>query len=158
METELSSPKGGSVNDGISRQLCSLSYLAVDDVAEVALQLGRGAKLAKLDIAKAFMEFLPIIMAAVVWGKYWKGLTIQCNCDNQSVVCIINSGTSKDPVLMQLLRCLFFVEAKFNCQVVADTPQVQKMGWQMHYHVTASQHSFLPTLRQTAIQHGYRTT
>ena len=39
---DLSSPKGRSVNDGISRQLCSLSYLAVDDVAEVALQLGRG--------------------------------------------------------------------------------------------------------------------
>ena len=67
----------------------------------------------------AVMEFLPIIMAAVVWGEYWKGLTIQCNCDNQSVVCVINSGSSKDPVLMQLLRCLFFVEAKFDCQVVA---------------------------------------
>ena len=48
---DLSSPEGGSVNDGISRKLCSLSYLAVDNVAKVALQLGRGAKLAKLDFA-----------------------------------------------------------------------------------------------------------
>ena len=27
----------------------------------------------------AVMEFLPIIMAAVVWGEYWKSLTIRCN-------------------------------------------------------------------------------
>ena len=37
---DLSLPKGGSVNNGISRQLCSLLYLAMDDVAKVALQLG----------------------------------------------------------------------------------------------------------------------
>ena len=47
-------PQGGSVNDGISWQLCSLSYLAMDDMAKVALQLGRGAKLAKLDTVKAY--------------------------------------------------------------------------------------------------------
>ena len=92
-------------------------------------------------------------MAAVGLGRILEGP------DNQSVVCVINSGSSKDPVLMQLLQCLFFVEAKFDRQIVAiDTPQVQKMGWQMHYHVTASQHFFLPTPRQTAIQYRYRTT
>lgn len=56
METYLRSilTKRGSTNDGISHQLGSLSYLAVDDVANVALQLYRGAKLAKLDISKAY--------------------------------------------------------------------------------------------------------
>ena len=39
---------------------------------------------------------------------------------------VINSGTSKDPGLMQLLRCLFFVEAKLNFQIVAKhTPGVE---------------------------------
>ena len=51
---DLSSPRGGSVNEGISSELCSLSYIAVDDVAEMVLQLGRGAKLAKFDLAKAY--------------------------------------------------------------------------------------------------------
>ena len=69
----LSSPKGGSVNDGISRQLCSLSYLAVDDVAKVALQLGRGAKLAKLDIAKAY-RMVPIHLDdRYLMGMKWQG-------------------------------------------------------------------------------------
>ena len=70
---DLSSPKGGSVNDGISRQLCSLSYLAVDDVAEVALQLGRGAKLPKLDIAKAY-RMVPIHLDdRHLLGMKWQG-------------------------------------------------------------------------------------
>jgi len=51
---DLSSPRGGSMNEGISSQLCSLSYIAVDDVAEIAMQLGQGAKLAKLDLTKAY--------------------------------------------------------------------------------------------------------
>ena len=29
---DLSSPQGSSVNDGISKELCSLSYVSVDDV------------------------------------------------------------------------------------------------------------------------------
>ena len=31
-----------------------VSYIAVDDVAEIAMQLRQGAKLAKLDLAKAY--------------------------------------------------------------------------------------------------------
>ena len=30
---DLSSPEGGSVNDGINKELCSLSYMSVDEVA-----------------------------------------------------------------------------------------------------------------------------
>ena len=30
---DLSSPEGGSVNDGITKELCSLSYMSVDEVA-----------------------------------------------------------------------------------------------------------------------------
>ena len=43
IETYLSSilTKGGSVNDEISQQLCSLAYLAVNDMAKVALHLGQ---------------------------------------------------------------------------------------------------------------------
>jgi len=35
----------------------------------------------------AVMEFLSIVMAAVIREKSWTGLTIQCNCDNEAVVC-----------------------------------------------------------------------
>ena len=40
---DLSSPTGGSVNDGIPPEWCSLSYMKVDDVARQVAQLGRGA-------------------------------------------------------------------------------------------------------------------
>ena len=47
---DLSSPKGSSVNDGISSDLCSLSYISIDDVSRVIASLGRGTLLAKIDI------------------------------------------------------------------------------------------------------------
>ena len=39
---DLSSPYGGSVNDGISPDLCSLQYTKVDDAVTIIQQLGRG--------------------------------------------------------------------------------------------------------------------
>ena len=50
----LSAPEGGSVNDGISREMCSLSYLSIDEVVSWVLQLGRGALMAKFDLRAAY--------------------------------------------------------------------------------------------------------
>ena len=52
--TDLSFPHGASVNDGITSDLVSLSYITVDDVAEIVQELGRGALLAKMDIEAAY--------------------------------------------------------------------------------------------------------
>ena len=49
-----SSPKGSSVNDGISLDLCSLSYISIDDISRVIASLGRGTLLAKIDIKSAY--------------------------------------------------------------------------------------------------------
>ena len=51
---DLSSPRGKSVNDGIARDLCSLSYVSVDDIATRVLELGRGALVAKFDLKSAY--------------------------------------------------------------------------------------------------------
>ena len=51
---DLSHPQGSSVNDGIDRRLCSLSYMRVDDVVRQVLYLGTGCLLAKIDIESAF--------------------------------------------------------------------------------------------------------
>ena len=56
---DLSSPKGSSVNDGISPDLCSLSYISVDDISKAVASLGRGALLAKIDIKSAY-RIVPI--------------------------------------------------------------------------------------------------
>lgn len=48
--TDLSYPPNHSVNNGIDEEFCSLSYISVDQVAEVASNYGQGALLAKVDI------------------------------------------------------------------------------------------------------------
>ena len=57
--TDLSFPPGRSVNDGINLELCSLTCTTVDRVAEVAVRLGRGALMAKVDIESAY-RLIPV--------------------------------------------------------------------------------------------------
>ncbi len=40
-------------------------------------------------------ELLLIVVAAVVWGKYWKGMVVRARCDNMAVVATIKSGSCK---------------------------------------------------------------
>ena len=51
---DLSHPRNHSVNDGIRRDLCSLSYTSVDNIVQKILMMGRGTLLAKIDIEHAF--------------------------------------------------------------------------------------------------------
>ena len=51
---DLLHPKGKSVNDGIRKDLCSMSYISVDDAIRQIITLGQGTLLAKIDIKSAF--------------------------------------------------------------------------------------------------------
>lgn len=62
-------------------------------------------------------ELLPIVFAAAVWGHLWQDCTTKILCDNQAVVAVINSGYSREPQVMHLLRCLFFITAKFRIRL-----------------------------------------
>ena len=64
-------------------------------------------------------ELLPILFAVAVWGPHWVGRLVVCHCDNMAVVSVVNSGYSRDPTLMHLLRCLFFMVAHFQIQIKA---------------------------------------
>ena len=46
---DMSSPEGGSVNDRIPEELCSLSYVGIKDAARATLDRGRGAMMAKVE-------------------------------------------------------------------------------------------------------------
>ena len=63
---------------------------------------------------------IPIIVAAVIWGRSWKGKLIICHCNNQLVVAVINSKYSRDDELMHLLCTLFFFEAIFEFHMQAS--------------------------------------
>ena len=50
----LSSPANASVNHGINRDMCSISYISIDQITDSILCLGRGALMAKVDIKQAY--------------------------------------------------------------------------------------------------------
>ena len=71
--TDLSYPEGNSVNDAIDLALCSLSYITVDQVAQKALSLGKGAFIAKTDIKTAY-RLVPVHPNDRRWlGMKWEG-------------------------------------------------------------------------------------
>ena len=72
--TDLSYPPGESVNDGISPDLCSLSYSSVEEVAKVMAHYDRGGLMAKIDIESAY-RLIPVHpddcpLQAVEWKGY----------------------------------------------------------------------------------------
>lgn len=71
------------------------------------------------DESIALKELLPIVLACGVWGSEWSNQTVVVHCDNMSVVALVNSGYSRVPSIMHILRCLFFIRAQFQLEVWA---------------------------------------
>ena len=70
---DLSSPDGRSVNDGIESDLCTLSYIKVDDAVRAVQEKGRGARLAKVDVRSAY-RIVPVHPEdRWLLGMMWEG-------------------------------------------------------------------------------------
>jgi len=55
-------------------------------------------------------ELLPIVLAMLIGGEEMGGAKVVCYCDNSSVVEVhFNRGYSKNPIMMHMVRCLFFI-------------------------------------------------
>ena len=75
MIVDLSFPPSHSVNDGISRGLCSLSYASLDDAIDQIIRLGRRTELVKLDLKDAY-RVVPIHPHDIhLFGMSWNGQT-----------------------------------------------------------------------------------
>ena len=77
----------------------------------------------------AAKEMVPIVFAAAIWGPSWSGQRIRCKSDNSAVVTVVNTGSTRDPLLMHMLRCLFFYAA--HCKFSVSTshlPGKQNIG------------------------------
>ncbi len=68
----LSAPEGASVNDGINKELASLSYITLDKVAVSAARLGHGTLLAKMDIKQAYRQVTVHPNDRPLLGMQWK--------------------------------------------------------------------------------------
>ena len=65
---DLSHPHGHSVNDGISKPLCSLKYVTIDDAIKGIIQHGQGILLAKLILRVPSVFFLCTLLTDTCWG------------------------------------------------------------------------------------------
>ena len=62
----------------------------------------------------AACEFVPVVVAVLVWAPLLASKRILFWCDNQAVVSIINKQTSKCPLIMPLVRLLVLRCLEFN--------------------------------------------
>ena len=72
---DLSSLQGHSINDGISKELSTLSYVSVDSVVAGILQRGKGTLMAKMDICRAYRNIPVHPSDRVLLGMQWNGDT-----------------------------------------------------------------------------------
>ena len=71
----LSYPAGTSINDGISQDLCSLTYASVDDAVQLIRNLGRDTLMVKLDLKDAY-RIVPVHPQDYhLLGIAWEGAT-----------------------------------------------------------------------------------
>ena len=77
---DLSSLEQSSVNDGISKELSSLSYLSVDDVIAEEVRRGRGTLMAKVDIKKAYRNVPVHPVDRLLLGIQWHGRVYVDGC------------------------------------------------------------------------------
>ena len=70
---DLSSPNGSSVNDGISKEVSSISYESVDSAAAKMQACGKGAIMAKLDLRHAYQVVPTHPKDRPLLGMQWQG-------------------------------------------------------------------------------------
>jgi len=67
----------------------------------------------------AMKELLPIVLAMLIWGEELAGAKVVCDCDNSSVVEVLNNSYSRDPVLMNMGHCPFFLTEHYHLSLEA---------------------------------------
>ena len=69
----------------------------------------------------AYKELFPIVVAAFLWGPRWVSRRVEFLCDNESVVAVLKSGTSRDKSLMVLLRYLTMLAIRHSFSFTASS-------------------------------------
>jgi len=64
-------------------------------------------------------ELFAVVCNCRTFRQALEGVTLLVHCDNSATINAINSGRCKDPIMMKLIRELFYLRAEFSFQVVA---------------------------------------
>ena len=65
-------------------------------------------------------ELVPVVLSCAVWAPLLAKKIVLFQCDNLSLVTAINKESAKAPIVMHLLRCLWFFCAYFNITLTAS--------------------------------------
>ena len=69
----------------------------------------------------AYKELFPIVIAASLSGSQWVSRQVEFLCDNESVVAVLKSGTSRDQSLMLLLHYLSMLAIRHSFSFTASS-------------------------------------
>ena len=83
---------------------------------------------AQLPLSIAYKELFPVVVAAAAWGSQWVSRRVEFCSDNQTVVAVLSSGTSRDPHLMVLLRYLSLLAARSSFAFTASYVEGRQNG------------------------------
>ena len=65
-------------------------------------------------------ELFAIVAAVFTWGPNWRDKQILFFTDNLSITHVWRSGTSRDPIIMKLVRALFLFSARLNLNILVQ--------------------------------------
>ena len=104
----------------------------------------------------AAKELLPIVLAAVLWGPHWAGRHILFHTDNLAVVQVVRNLNAADPLLCNLLRCLYFYSAHYHFTfTAAHIPGVKNVAADaLSRNNLPLFHSLFPQVPQHTIPHS----
>ena len=68
----------------------------------------------------AIRELVPVFLAMVAWHMEFQNSTIVFHVDNQSVVNMLNSQTSPDPILLAMLRKIIVISMLHNIVFISQ--------------------------------------
>jgi hypothetical protein len=81
------------------------------------------------DMSIAWRELYAILIACTIWGKRFAKQRLRIQCDNMAIVYCVNTGTSKCPKLMVLIRSLFLIACNHNFELrLEHVPGVDNIG------------------------------
>ena len=108
---------------------CGAICLGLSKWLQLPWGYGTGKLVSQDETSIAWMELLPIVLATAVWGRAWCGWMVAVHCDNTTAVTVVNSGYSRMPRIMHLLRCLFFIRAHYQFTLQAQHIEGANNTW-----------------------------
>ncbi|CAC5393202.1 unnamed protein product [Mytilus coruscus] len=93
----------------------------------------------------AFLELYPIVLAFEIWGHRFENQCIYFHTDNKALVSVINKQTSKDALIMFLIRRLVLHCLRNNVNFKAK-------------HIYGSKHVLADALSRQQVQKFHRLT